>query len=126
MVERIGDRPWRTGRYQALFREINERVRVLNERLGEARLTVPEWICECANSECVEQIPMTLAEYADVRANSVRFAVSPGDKHVFPDAESIVLQTEQYWVVEKFGEAAEAALQTGASRDPASGQAGIS
>ena len=113
MVERIGDRPWRTGRYQALFREINERVRVLNERLGEARVPVPEWLCECANSECVERIAMPLAEYADIRANSVRFAVSPGAQHVFPDAESIVLQTEQYWVVEKFGEAAAAATADG-------------
>ena len=117
MVERIGDRPWRTGRHQALFRAINERMRVLNERLDEARLPVPEWLCECANSECVVQIPMTLAEYADVRASPVRFAVSPGDAHVFLDAESVVLQTERFWVVEKFGEAAEAATAPAAGQD---------
>ena len=56
---------------------------------------------------------MTLAEYADLRASSVRFAVSPGDQHVFPDAESVVLQAERFWVVEKFGEAAEAAAADG-------------
>ena len=113
MVERIGDGPWRTGRYQALFREINERVRVLNERLGEATLPVPEWLCECANSACVEQISMTLAEYADVRASPGASRALLGVTHVLPDAERIVLQAERFWVVEKFGEAAEAAAADG-------------
>lgn len=103
----------RAAKNQALFREVNERVRVANERLGEAIVAAPEWLCECANSECVERIPITLAEYADVRASSVRFAVSPGVAHVFLDAESVALQTERFWVVEKFGEAAEAATLDG-------------
>jgi hypothetical protein len=109
VVERIGDRPSREGRHQALFRGVNERLRDLNERLGAARLPALDWLCECANSECVEQISMTAAEYAGVRANSVHFVVRPGEQHVFLDAETVVLETERFWVVEKFGEAAEAA-----------------
>jgi hypothetical protein len=111
--ERVGDRPTREGRNQSLFREINERVRELNERLGEARLPMLDWLCECANTDCVEQIAMTLAEYGSVRADPARFVVAPGPNHFFRDAEVIVLREERFWVVEKFGEAAEAANTDG-------------
>jgi hypothetical protein len=109
MVERIGDRPSREGRNQALFREINERVRERNERLVERPSSAVDWLCECANTDCAEQIRMTPADYAGVRTNAVHFFVAPGVQHVFPDAEDVVLQTDRYWVVRKYGEAAEAA-----------------
>ena len=90
-------RPWRTGRQQALFRAINERMRVLNERLDEESTAhTRAAMRQCANSECVVQIPMTLGQYADVGTSPVRFAVSPGDAHVFLDAETVVLQTERF------------------------------
>jgi hypothetical protein len=50
----------RAGRNQALYREINERVREINEAFDA--LPIGEWICECANEECFETIDMTQEE----------------------------------------------------------------
>jgi hypothetical protein len=72
-------------------------------------LPILDWLCECANVDCVEQLAMTLAEYSSVHGSPVRFVVAPGPKHVFLDAEVVVVREERFWVVEKFGEAAEAA-----------------
>jgi hypothetical protein len=106
----------RAGRNQSLFREINDRVAELNERLTQVKLPQLDWLCECADTDCVEQISMTLAEYGDVRANPLQFAVAPGPTHVVPDAENIVVRSERFWVVEKFGEAAEEAGVVDGSR----------
>jgi hypothetical protein len=112
-VVRIGDRPARAGNNQSLFRLVNEQVRELNERLGGGRAAAFEWLCECANSECVERISMTRDEYAAVRASPIRFVVAAGQQHVWADVERVVLERNGFWVVEKFGEAAEAANPDG-------------
>ena len=67
------------GENQALFRDVNERIM------------------------------LTLEEYQELRANATHFAVVADDQHVVPEAERIVEKHERFWVVEKVGEAAEAA-----------------
>jgi hypothetical protein len=64
----------------------------------------------------VERITLTLDEYEGLRAEPNTFAVAPSEGHVFPEVESVVAQTERYWVVEKIG----AAGRLAASRDPRS------
>ena len=88
-------------------------MKVLNERLGEARLPVPEWLCECANTECVVQIPMTSSSTQTFARALCASRSLRATAHVFLDAETVVLQTERFWIVEKFGEAAEAATADG-------------
>jgi hypothetical protein len=94
----------RAARNQALFREINERIESLNETF-DALVPVGTWICECADQNCIEMIPMTLQEYEAVRANPARFPILPG--HELPDVERVVERHEGYVVVEKLGAAAE-------------------
>ena len=100
----------RAGEVEALFREVNERVRELNETL-EPLQEYGSWACECADPACLLRIDMTQAEYAELRARPTQFAVSPDQKHFDPEVEVLVRKTDRYWVVEKRGEAAEIAIR---------------
>jgi hypothetical protein len=109
------DRETRAAQNQTLFRDINERVRELNE---DFRLVLPigEWICECASETCTELIEMTADGYEAIRSDGARFFVAPGDEHVWPDVEKVTERYERYWVVEKTGHAGSVAR----SHDPRS------
>jgi hypothetical protein len=111
------DRGSRAARSQSLFREINERVKQLNEGFSMV-LPVGEWICECADDACVEQIELSVEAYEAVRDDGTHFLVAPGDEHVFFDVEIVTERNDRYWVVEKFGTAGEMA----GSFDPRSQQ----
>jgi hypothetical protein len=102
------DRGARAARNQSLFREINERVKQLNEGFSLV-LPVGEWICECADDTCVDRIELSAAEYEAVRIDGTHFLVAPSDEHVFLDVETVIERTDGYWVVEKFGTAGEEA-----------------
>src|SRR5690348_11474405 len=52
------DRGARAGQNEALFREVNERVKELNTTF-DALARHAEWICECANTDCLEPVQMT-------------------------------------------------------------------
>jgi hypothetical protein len=43
-----------------VFREVNERIRALADGPPATRR---EFICECANPDCAELVPLTLAEF---------------------------------------------------------------
>ena len=101
MGEDTDSRAARIGQNQALYREVNERVREINEAFDA--LPVGDWICECANDECFETIEMTHEEYEAVRAGEKRFFVKPDDAHLVPEAEVVVERHDRYWVVEKIG-----------------------
>jgi hypothetical protein len=105
------DHGQRTGENEALFREVNERLKERKE--DDSAWTIPlEWICECAEEGCTERITMSLLEYEELRSEATHFAVAPSERHVSLDVERIVDKREDFWVVEKFGEAAEIAEET--------------
>jgi hypothetical protein len=106
-----GHRERTKGENEALFRELNERLstREQGATFPESRL---KWICECEDEACTERIEMTRREYEELRADPTHFAVFPGEKHLSPDVERVVMKREAYWVVEKVGEAAETAEET--------------
>ena len=95
---------------QSLFREVNERLKDVNERFEHPERD-SEFICECANRSCMEHIVLTLTEYEQVRLVPTHFVVLPGMNHVFPDVERVVEGFEGYFVVEKFGDAGTAAVR---------------
>jgi hypothetical protein len=64
---------------------------------SDARVT--NFLCECGNLDCVEEIPLTDAEYTRVRSNPATFAVVPG--HSLEDVETIVEETDRFQIVEK-------------------------
>ena len=75
----------------------------MNERLAGVYLAFTldtrEFVCECADSGCTQGIPLTEAEYEDVRDHPTRFAVANG--HELRQVERVISVTEQFTVVEK-------------------------
>ncbi len=96
----------RIARYQSLFREVNEKLKKINEAF-EVVIGTHAITCECADLECIAPLQITGEEYAVVRANPRRFVVLRD--HVHPEAENVVEEEDGYVVVEKFGIAGETA-----------------
>jgi hypothetical protein len=90
---------------QSLFREVNERLKEVDQRIRSGAYE-EDAICECANDECSERLSISQAEYDSVRKNPTWFIVLAGDDHVFPDVERVVRKEAGYWVVEKLDQAA--------------------
>ncbi len=99
----------RIGKNEALFREVNERIRELNDAFDASGVREPtDFVCECSLEGCRDYVQLTLTEYEGVRSSSARFLVAPG--HLWtPDNEREVERHDRYWVVEKLGAAREAA-----------------
>jgi len=98
---------------EALFREVNERIRELVDAWTDADDRL-ELTCECANLSCAERIVVVLDEYEGVRRHPDRFLVAPG--HLDLEVEDIVNECDGFWVVEKRGHAG----ATAAELDPRS------
>jgi hypothetical protein len=105
---RAEDRQKRAAKDQSLFREVNERVRDMNES-SHVFTTLGDWVCECANDTCAERLTLSSRDYEAVRRHGARFLVAPGDEHVWPDVERVIEMNDDYWVVEKLEHAAEIA-----------------
>jgi SpoU rRNA methylase family enzyme len=101
---KTADHPVGSAQDQALWREVNERLRDLNEAFEHVARD-SEFLCECANRNCMEHITMTLDEYERVRLVPTHFLVLPGDGHVLEEIERVVEEHDGYLVVEKFGDA---------------------
>jgi hypothetical protein len=85
----------RIARNEAIFREVNERVADVID--SEARMT--DFLCECGNLDCVQEISLTDAEYLKLRSNPATFAVVPG--HAIEDVERVIEETDRFQIVEK-------------------------
>ncbi len=90
----MGEREERVGRNEALFREVNERIREITTYDGDV-----EFLCECGDPGCAQPIVMTLDEYEAVRADPTRFVVVP--RHEAPDLETVVDENERFAVIAK-------------------------
>jgi len=99
------DRERRIAANQAMFREVNERIKDVSEHIG-AIDGGPEFLCECADEECVERIHLSLGEYQSLRESSRRFVVLRGHE---VDVERVVADRGSYLIVEKQGEAGDVA-----------------
>jgi hypothetical protein len=88
----------RVGANESLFREVNERLR----ELGDAFSMVTEeaeFVCECGDASCTEQIRMPLQEYERIRSDPKRFFVVSGHERL--DYEKVVSEHAGFVVVEK-------------------------
>jgi hypothetical protein len=97
---------------ESIFRDVNERVVEIDRAHGVPTDELASFLCECAQTSCIERVALSTTDYERIRAHGTWFVVLPG--HDEPDVERIVEQTESYVVVEKQGEAGEVAEQ----RDP--------
>jgi hypothetical protein len=85
---------------QSLFREVNERAKSLAESFEE-RQEIHTFVCECANTQCVEQISLPVKDYEAIREHPNRFIVVP--RHVFPEVEDVISENNGYVLVAKKG-----------------------
>jgi hypothetical protein len=85
-----------------LFREVNEQIRSLNNRLGivEDSYVV---LCECDDAMCVKGFEVTAHFHAEIAASDKKYLVTPGHEH---PADSIVDRSERYVIVDEGGLAA--------------------
>jgi hypothetical protein len=95
---------------QSFFREVNERMRRLNESVEQGD-SGADFLCECAGEDCTYPIQISLEAYDELRRVPTRFAVAAGMDHVFPEIERIFARCDGYFVVEMFGEAGLASIK---------------
>jgi hypothetical protein len=101
--------PEKTALNESLLRERNENLEAHNASVHWVDPPVADWYCECGNLECSDPVQLTMEEYEHVRTNPRWFVIAPDERHLRRDAERVVAQAERYWIVQKFGEAAEVA-----------------
>jgi hypothetical protein len=93
----------RLAKNEAFFRSVNEHIRAAAGAQGLDGHSY-EFLCECADSTCVERVALTVAEYERVRADGTRFVLASG--HDIAQIETVVLERADHVVVEKLGAAA--------------------
>jgi hypothetical protein len=99
----------RVARNEARAREINERIEESYEsHQPDTHLSI---VCECGLAECDVFLPVTKAEYEDVRADPRLFLIDR--THLIADVEDVVSEADRFTVVAKReGEAAEVTTET--------------
>ena len=100
----------RAARNEALFRQVNERVKDVSDAFSAVDPSPVGFMCECGQSDCTETISLTLAEYERVRSNSTHFFVLPD--HALPEVEMVVREGNGYVVVEKLPAEGDIAVET--------------
>jgi hypothetical protein len=95
----------RVGENESLFRQVNERV---EELAGNLDLPT-QFVCECGRAGCDARLSVPLDEYERVRAHGRRFILAAG--HERSEVEKVIDERDGWLVVEKTGEAGEAAEQ---------------
>ncbi len=93
------ERDRRVGLNEALFREVNERLRDVNEAFGAVTQRM-ELVCECGDAGCAERITMSVAEYEELRSHPDRFVVVHGHADR-AEIEEVVAQRPSWDVVRK-------------------------
>ena len=88
-----------------VFREANERIRETAERYGVTDL-VP-FICECADPTCTAVIPLSLAEYHEIRTDRELFLNASGHAAAAAGSGDVEQRRDRYDMVRKPGYASE-------------------
>ena len=98
-----------TAASEALFRNVNERVVEIDRAHGVPADELASFLCECAQTSCVDRVALSIEEYERIRAHARWFVLLPG--HERPDVERVVQRAEAYLIVEKEGEAGDIAAE---------------
>jgi hypothetical protein len=98
-----GSREERLAHNEDWCRDLNERKA---EWMKDGHLTAG-FRCECWKVECGDRIRLSGSDWQKVRSRGTCFAVAPG--HIAPEAEAVIEEHPHFWLVEKTGEAGEAA-----------------
>lgn len=105
----MDERDERLVKNEALFRQVNERLREIGESFGLVAEHA-EFVCECPDAACTARISMALEEYERIRGRPAHFFMVPG--HQRPEIEEVVEEHEHYLVtVKPPGELHDAAME---------------
>jgi hypothetical protein len=99
----------RAARNEALFRQVNERVKDVSEAFALDPSPI-EFMCECGREDCTEPVALRASEYERVRSDPRHFFVLPS--HVIPEVEVVVWAGEGYVIVEKLPGESDIAIET--------------
>lgn len=83
---------------EAIFRRVNEEIAASPGRFDSA-----EFVCECGEADCHDQICLPLTRYKEIRSDELVFFVAPG--HEAPKAERVIERGDEYFLVRKPEEA---------------------
>lgn len=85
----------RLARNQAIFREVNERLR----EIANPDVDFTEYVCECSAVECHLTIELQLDEYEAVRSMPNVFVIEPGHERL--EVERVIEENDRFMLVEK-------------------------
>jgi hypothetical protein len=98
---------------ETTFRDANEQLEKKTAALlGEDEPAPVPFLCECPRRECTQVVLVTLSDYERIRGDPRWTLTSPG--HEDPEIERVVERTDGFLITEKFGRAADVAVE----RDP--------
>lgn len=100
----------RAARNEALFRQVNERVKDVSDAFASVDPSPIDFVCECGLQTCADPISLSSAEYEQVRSVPTHFFVLP--THVLQDVEVVVREGRGYVVVEKLPDQSDIAVET--------------
>ena len=96
---------------EAVFRNVNERIKALQHSFAVAEREPLQMICECDKLDCMERVSVGVDAYELVRSHSDEFIVSPG--HEDARIEEVISVTSGYTIVrKKQGDPREVAVET--------------
>lgn len=102
-MKRWKERKQRIVKNEQEFRDYNNRrLQVEDVSPTDTEALLP-FVCECGDTDCIETLAVTPAQFVDAHSAPNRFLVKPG--HVYPDVERITVEQPTYAIVEKYGSA---------------------
>lgn len=109
-VAAMGDSEARVGLNEAVFREVNERLRGFGDA-GGAKEAMLDLVCECGDAACTARIEVASADYERARSQARQFLVAEG--HVVESVETVIQKRDGWDLIEKHaGRPAEIAEKT--------------
>jgi anti-sigma B factor antagonist len=89
------------------FRDYNNRRLQVEDIAPTDDSELIPFVCECGDSDCIEALSVTAAEFVQAHAAPNLFLVKPG--HVYPDVEKVIVEQPTYAIVAKHAAAVRAA-----------------
>ncbi|MGN6796954.1 MAG: hypothetical protein ACTHKS_02270 [Gaiellaceae bacterium] len=84
---------------EAVFRNVNERIKALQHSFAVAEREPLQMICECDRLDCTERVAIGVDVYELVRSHPAQFVVTPG--HEDTKVDEVIRETSGYTVVRK-------------------------
>lgn len=100
---------------EAVFRNVNERIKALQHSFAVAEREPLQMICECDRLDCMERVTVGVDAYELIRSDPAQFVVVPG--HEDAKVDEVISETPGYTLVRKKpGDPRDVAVETAPRR----------